>query len=270
MPSHLSTLGFEVKTEEDFKALAVQVAEQADAVAAEPGEYLLWAGSDGEELWVQLDEEGDIIGMNPHFSGKSRVRVGLEKRIRRDGATALDGAFRGWASPATDVPEDGDYPFVFDSPDAGTYSQLRLPGIAEVQIAAFALEIRHYDSPEAFSCSQNREVPLGSRSFIPSGLFTPDGVRKNPPQSQALFTGHVIEAATRENSLTGCEYFWALVDSFGGQFDVLIDRTLLPSGPVEGGVLSGQFWLSGRLLSYPRLNQGWFGGLLGGTKISPP
>jgi hypothetical protein len=30
---------------------------------------------------------------------------------------------------------------------------------------------------------------------------------------------------------------------------------------VEGGVLSGTFWLSGRLLSYPRRKQGWLGKL---------
>jgi hypothetical protein len=262
MPSHFSTVGFAVKTPEEFKALAERVLGQAEAVAAERGEYRLWAGSGGEELWVQLDEKGDIIGMSPHFSGKSRFKVGLQERVRRKGGTALDGAFYGWASPKTEALEDGEYPFVFDSPDAGTYSQLQLPGIAEAQIAAFTQQVKSYDSPEAFEGSQSRQIKLGSQSFIPSGSFTPGGGSNHTLQPEALITGYVAEAAVRRNSLTGVEYYWALVDSLGGRFDVLIDPSLLRAVPAAGGVLSGIFWLSGRLLSYPRRKQSWLGRLL--------
>jgi hypothetical protein len=261
VPSHLSTIGFEVKTPEDFKALAARAAKEAEPVAAEPGGYRRWAGSGGEELWVQLDPRGDIIGMTPHFSGRSRIKVGLQERVRREGGTALDGAFYSWASPKTDALEDGDYPFVFDSPDFGTYSQLQVPGIAEAQVAAFTHQIKSYDSPEAFDGSQSRQIKLGSQSFIPSGLFPPGGASQSKPQSEAIITGYVAETAVRKNSLTGAEYYWALVDSLGGRFDVLIDPALLPVAPAAGGVLSGIFWLSGRLLSYPRRKQGWLGKL---------
>ena len=55
-------------------------------------------------------------------------------------------------------------------------------------------------------------------------------------------------AAEKTNSLTGERYYWALVDSLGGSFDVVIDPTICEAAPEAGGVLSGSFWLCGRLL----------------------
>jgi hypothetical protein len=80
--------------------------------------YLRWTGSGGEELWLQLSPRRDLIGMNPHFSGASRVRVGIVNRVTRPSDTKLDGALQAWASPQGDSPEEGAYPFVFDVPDA--------------------------------------------------------------------------------------------------------------------------------------------------------
>lgn len=254
MPNHFTTLGFEVVTQEDLKALAQQAASHARAVHMKAHHYLRWVGSAGEELWLQIDETGDLIGMNPHFSGGSSVRVRLQSRVGRDNDTALDGAFIGWADPREDMPESGMYPIVFDAPDAATYSDLKLPAIVEVQIAAFAHEISSYNMPESYIASQQRQrVKFASQSFIPSGLFGPDGSSTEPPESMAIFTGHIIDAEVRANSLTGRPFFWALVNTLGGTYDVIIDRNLLTQTPSAGGVLSGSFWLSGRIIPQAQL-----------------
>jgi hypothetical protein len=252
MPGHLSTIGFAVKTEKEFAALGERVATKARAIDVTDGQYLRWSGGAGEELWLQADLDGDLIGMHPHFSGSSAVRVGLEGRVRRDEHTPLDGAFHAWADPQDDDPESGAYPFVFDSPDAAAYSELRLPQIALAQIAAFAHSIQYSDSPAAFAAAQQAAggPRFASQSFIPSGLFLPDGAAVDPPKAQAIFTGHVVRASLLRNSLTGGRFYWALVDTLGGRFDVVVDRTLLPAVPKVGGVLSGSFWLSGRLTSW--------------------
>jgi hypothetical protein len=253
MPSHLSTLGFDVQTQEDLVALVQQVVSVAEAIPARAGQYLKWVGGSGEELWLQADESGNLVGLNPHFTGKSLVRVRLEELVRREDDTVWDGAFKGWAEPEENKPESGAYPFAFDSPDAATYADLVLPVIADVQIAAFAHEIAANESPEAYDASQKgQEVRFASRSFIPSGLFRPDGTATTPAGAMAFFTGHVIEAGVRRNLLSGRPFFWALVDTFGGRYDVVIDRSLLPHAPSAGGVLSGSFWLSGRLISFPK------------------
>src|SRR6188768_1912004 len=144
MPSHLSSIGFPIETDEEFVQLAERVARDATALSVKGGKYLRWAGAGGEELWLQLDGRGDLIGMHPHFSGPSCVRVGVIDRIVRPDDSKLDGAFHGWASPG-DTPENGAYPLVFDLPDARVYSDLEIPGVAEAQIAAFAHELVFFE-----------------------------------------------------------------------------------------------------------------------------
>jgi hypothetical protein len=250
MPSHFSTIGFDLRDQEDFVALANRVGSAAETIACANGRYLCWNRGRGEELWLQVDHEDTLIGMNPHFSGKASLRVGLQSRVHRDADTSLDGAFHGWADPQDASSDSGVCPLVFDAPDASVHGKLRLPSIVTVQIAAFAHEISIHASLADYEASREaRELKFASRSFITSGLFSPDGTSTEPPQAHAIFTGHVLESATRSNALTGNAFHWALVETLGGSYDVVIDPHLSPL-PRPGGVLSGSFWLSGRVLSY--------------------
>lgn len=247
MPSQFSAIGFDVSSGEDLAALATRAAERAATVAAQAGQYLKWASPGGEQLWLQLTHEGDAMGMTPHFAGKSVMRVALEARVHRPSHTPLEGTFLAWANPRG-AAAGGDYPFVFDCPDAGVHASLELPAIVDVQLAAFAQQVTLYDSPEAYDAAREAEgLAFASRSFIPSGLFSPDGEPVNPPEPHALFVGHVIEVAVRRNALSGQPYCWALVDTLGGVVDVVIDPALLSAEPQAGNVVSGWFWLSGRL-----------------------
>ena len=67
----------------------------------------------------------------------------------------------------------------------------------------------------------------------------------------------------RRNAVTGQPFCWALVDTVGGTFDVVIDPSLL-SNPVHvGNVISGWFWLSGRLQKSVVPPVGWLHKLTG-------
>jgi hypothetical protein len=90
--NHFSAIGFNLETQDDFVALAEEVAPAASPVPVPGGRYLRWCGGSGEELWLQVSSRESLIGMHPHFSGRSSVRVGLTGRIRRDRDTTLDGA----------------------------------------------------------------------------------------------------------------------------------------------------------------------------------
>lgn len=267
MPSQFSAVGFRVSTGEDLSALAGRVAGEAETIKVAGGEYLKWAPPSGEQLWLQVSPKGDGMGMNPHFAGKSEVRVGVEARISRQGHTALDGTFLGWANPPAGASTGGDYPFAFDCPDAATHLQLELPVTLVAQVAAFAQQVTVYPSREAYDASQAAQgLSFGSRSFIPSGLFSPMGEPVNPPEAHALFAGHVVEAEPRQNWITEAPYWWALVETLGGTFDVVIDPALVSDAPRAGNVLSGWFWLSGRLLTTPSNSTpkpGWIKRLVG-------
>ncbi len=249
MVSHFSTIGLPISTQDDFIDLAKRASDGAEVLETSRGRYLRWASKCGAELWLQIDRQNDCIGMNPHFSGPSKIRVGLTARVERPNDTELDGAFHGWADPTLDNVESGSYPFVFDAPDAALHLDIELPAIRTAQLAAFAHEIAVYSSVQDYDGAEDGEGPrLASQSFIPSGLFGPEGGAADTPGSHAIFAGHVVQAREKQNPLTGRSYYWCLVDSLGGAFDVVIDPSLVESLPPVGGVVSGSFWLSGRLL----------------------
>ena len=258
MPSQFSAIGFTVSSPEDLAALASQVAERAETIDANDGQYLKWAPPSGEQLWLQLKRSGDAMGMNPHFEGKSSIRVAVEARVSRPSQTPLDGTFVAWANPPAGAATGGDYPFAFDCPDAAVHDALRLPVTLTAQVAAFAQQITVHASPEAYEAAQAAQgLSFPSRSFIPSGLISPSGEPVTPPESHALIAGHVLEAAERRNAVSGEPFWWALVDTIGGTFDVVIDPALLSHPVCAGQVVSGWFWLSGRLHGNAAPRGGW-------------
>jgi hypothetical protein len=264
VPSQFSSIGFRVSTGEDLAELASSVADRADTIDAAEGQYLKWAPPTGEQLWLQVKRSGDAMGMNPHFEGRSVVRALLEARITRPTHTPLDGTFLAWANPPVDGVGAADYPFAFDCPDAAVNDALDLPALVTLQVAAFAQQVTVHESEAAYRAHQlSQNTQFDSRSFVPSGLISPSGEPVTPPESHALIAGHVIAAAPRRNSVTGDPFWWALIDTVGGTFDVVVDPPLL-AGPIHpGSVVSGWFWLSGRVRRHAPPRAGWFRRLTG-------
>ena len=251
MPSQFSALGFEATSGEELAALATKVAERAESIFVEGGEYLCWSPASGEQLWLQLKRNGDAMGMTPHFAGKGRLRAAIEARLAREVHTPLDGTFLAWANPGpvANGEVSGEYPFVFDTPDAAVHAALPLPAVVDVQVAAFAQNATLYASDADYVAAQQAQgMSFPVQSFIPSGLVSPSGEPVSPPESHALISGHIVEAEERHNAITGNPFFWALVDTVGGTYDAIIDPSLLDHRPSAGNILSGWFWLSGRIL----------------------
>lgn len=264
MPSQFTSIGFNVSTGEELAALASAVADRAETIDAPEGQYLKWTGEGGEQLWLQVKRSGDAMGMTPHFNGMSRVPALLEARVSRQTHTPLDGTYLAWADPASDSPE-GRYPFVFDCPDSGTHGELNLPATVLLQVAAFAQRLQVYPSESAYLAAQQAEqTPFPVRSFIPSGLVTPSGEPVSPPEPHALLSGLIAAAEMRRNTVSGQPFWWALVESLGGTFDVVADPSLVPSSLAAGQVVSGWFWLSARLrIEEPTKRRSWLRTLIG-------
>jgi hypothetical protein len=83
MYSHLTTLGFPITTEQDFRHYAYAASEFGEKIETTRGSYTLWRLGSGIELWVQTNLHKRIIGMNPHFSGATSMRVFLTKPVIR-------------------------------------------------------------------------------------------------------------------------------------------------------------------------------------------
>ena len=247
MPSHFSTIGFPVQTQEDMNKFVLTAANAGIKTVADHGVYIQWQEKNGAELWVQADNEKKIIGVNPHFSGKAKMEVGLVNNVSRKNDSELDGAYYGWADPTDENPQSGVFPFVFDSPNfyLNTINFLKK---VSVQLAGFAHEVTVYKNEEAFQKAQTPPA-FAPESFIPSGLFSPGGGETTPPQAHAIFTGRVIQSSVLKNSFTKMKYHWALVRTLGGEIDVVIDSSLVNGQINAGNILSGSFWLSGRIIA---------------------
>jgi hypothetical protein len=255
--------------DEDYQEQLVAAALRGEQFRVRDGTYVRWSPGEGIEVWLQVRSR-EVIGVAPHFAGSTSMRVGVTGRIHRPDESPLDGAFHGWADPPPDDPESGDYPFVFDAPDAGRFTQIALPAIVTVQIAAFAHELTAFPDEDAYLASQEGEVRFAAESFIPAGLFRPgatgepasestgepgtgsggaEGSDAAVPGALAMFSGHVLETRRLENPYSGGELTWARVRTLGGEVDVVADPEGVEGMLVPGGVAHGTFWLSGRLSS---------------------
>ena len=137
----------------------------------------------------------------------------------------------------------GAYPFLFDALDAACHAvEFALRG-RSIRSPRSPTTSRSTRTPSRYDATQTSDTWHTSESFIPSGLLGPG----NEVKAEAAFNGHVICVERRTNRLTGIEFIWCLVRSTGGTFDVVADPEVLPGHPPVGGVISGSYWLSGRI-----------------------
>lgn len=247
MPSHFSSIGMPVNSEKEMYDLAQRASENAIEILCHDGRYLKWSSDEGAELWLQIDKNNDLIGLAPSFSGSAIMKVGITNQMQMPEDTAFEGTIYGWANPQNNDPENGEYPFVFDLIDKAIYGNLDLPFISDVSLSAFAHEITVYTSEDDYDSQQTEELKFASESFIPSGLFSSEGEKQTYPKPYAIFTGKVIDCRKLYNSLTNREYNWALVKTLGGIIDVVCDPVLINNAIVKNGIISGSFWLNGKI-----------------------
>ena len=252
--SNLSDIGFPVRSEQDVNSLIETMTEQElIPTKCSHGFYLKFADASGAEIYLQGNLEQELIGFNPHFAGKSRRKVGLTQMIERD-SSELDGGFHAWANPISEDAEinSGEYPFVFDVPDFRTIENLELPEIREIQLTAFASnDFKVFANEEDYYASQDAEPQRSAKSFVPSGLFAfnedEDGDLKIV-RPIAILAGEIKESKLKANELTGEKFYHFFVETLGGEIDVVADANLISDEPKIGGIVNGQFWLSGKIL----------------------
>lgn len=247
--SNLSDIGFPVRNEQDVNQMIMDILPHLSRIPCPPhGFYFKFADKSGAEIYLQTNSAEEIIGFNPAFAGKSKRKVGLTQIIQRD-TSELDGAFHAWANPTDeDIEISGEYPFVFDVPDFRTKENTELPTLCEIQLTAFAsIDFQIFQTEEDFESSQTDEIKYAANYFVPTGLFNADESNQIPPQAHAQFAGEIKEFELKLNEFTGEKFYWFLAETLGGEIDVVADVNLIKTEPKIGGILTGSFWLSGKL-----------------------
>lgn len=252
--SNLSDIGFPVKNDEDVNVLITETINRVEAIKCPQGFYLRFSDDSGAEIFLQGNEKQELIGFNPHFDGKSRRIVRLTKAIERD-SSELDGGFYAVANPGEEN-DSGDYTFVFDVPDFRMTSDIELPANRAIQLTAFASnDFKVYETERDFYAAQTGEPKLAAKSFTASGLFAANENNDAPPRPIGIFSGEIKEFELKTNELSKETFYSFLVETSGGEVDVVADVKLVAGEPKIGNVVSGQFWLSGRIVDLPEFVQ---------------
>ncbi|GGO08251.1 hypothetical protein [Saccharibacillus kuerlensis] len=249
MINHMTMLGFQMQDEEDFLKLADHAYKNGTLIQTPQGAYVQFQAGGGAELWLQLNREGVAIGMHPHFTGAGLMQIGIEGELQHEEANELDGTFYAWAGAKPGHPGEGLYAFLFDVPDRDRYGSITTSMIRQVQLSAFAHELKVFSNEADYFAYQLERsaggLILTTETFESTGLNDQGG----EPGSTAAFTGRVLRAGWVRNEMTGLYFQWALVRTLGGDIDVVADERLVGEREIqEGDILSGSFWLSGRLV----------------------
>ncbi len=248
MATNLSDIGFSAQAGPEYEALARKCFQNGHASRCPSGTYIGWNLGGGIELWIQLTPGEELVGLTPHFFGKTRISAGLCQRVTRAGF-ALEGGFVALAQPYGCDPIRGAFRFVFDTPDFHVHDELPLPQIRSVQLTAFAHQCVVAPNEQEFRAARQRAGQnLPSDALIPVGMLGPDRKPLAEPAATAMVCGTILDVARLTNPMTKAPFWWLRLRNAAGEIDVVADPELLPRAPHVGGVLQCSAWLSGRLV----------------------
>ncbi|HNB18181.1 MAG TPA: hypothetical protein PLC15_22530 [Candidatus Obscuribacter sp.] len=245
MTTPLASVGFKVFSTEEAMQLASVVAQRGERVGTALGSYMVLKTGTRSQLWAKLDEENRPYSICPHFEGDSRNAVLLAQRIKYNNKP-LDGRYLAWMNPNGNTPgfgPPGEYTIIFECPNFAYYNFVEIPCNVTVQLAAAAREVSLYNSVEEYNYKQDKICPVGS--VIGSAANAGATPAYLP---EAYICGVVERTQVFENPFTHYYFQWALVTVGKVQFDVCIDAATLEVPMVAGGVVAGDFHLSGQLI----------------------
>jgi len=244
---HLAALGIGSSSVEERQNQVRRILKESMPYSQrEDSMTLRWRDPSGAELWIYVDTTGSMVSVQPHFAGSQRMNLELQAVLARPEISPYDGGFlcltkEGGSNPSL----GGGFPVIFDAPDFPDVKEAMLTARHEVQIAAFAVELKVYATEEEFRDDQPELKPLGVPAFVPAGMV--GQAEGGTPTAHALMVGRVVKAAEVENQLTGRTFIHLQVDTPAGPLDMAVDPGLVDGLPAEGNIVQAGAWLSGRL-----------------------
>ena len=256
MPAHFDAIGFQPEPRPDgVKNLVLQAANLGRRFQSPRGWYSAWAPGNGVELWVAMENSGHVLGCSPFFLGISEVSFRLEHFETRPPVYAppLEGGLAGWVAASPTDPRSGLCPLLVDLPDFDLRRDaLVIPSHLTLRVAAFSHWLDCFPNDADYLASQAQTegtARYSSDYFSPSGLFAPKDEPDWQPKAYANFAGHVEGAEVVTNPISNRPFHHLVVRTGAGVFDVVADPAIPSGTPKVGGVVHGEFWLSGRILT---------------------
>ena len=252
MSSHLECIG--VTSEDEFAAVVQVAVQEGEPTPIDGGREILWRDAEGASIAVTVGLDEEILCVRPTFSAIPRVNARL-------GTLAEDAECPFCSRLLLEVvDEEGElvYPLAVE---LERHAPTRDPSAAGRQsrlaVSAFAETIESWPSEDAYEAANpagiadDAEDPaLASQSVIPTGLFVEPRRRfwqrkqvDAVPTAHALITGIVHDLEVRTNSLTGRDFAWLELETYGSSYDAVVAGTDASSDVSVGAVVQGEFWL---------------------------
>lgn len=256
MPGHFDSIGFVADEEEDLQPFirrALAEGDQMEVIGAEPGwggRYVCWSPGEGAQLWLAVNEQNEVTQIDPHFAGRGRAHITLDRSYDYDDHAPPTGGVIAWVGVGTNEETKAG----FDLPAFARFYDMACDydGNALVQVAAFTHGAEVFEDADAYFEAMEQIQPgvnFEIESFLPIGIFDESG---EMPPATARFSGHVLEATRLKNPATDREFWAILVKTVGMTVDVVADDEQLSGTPRPGMILAGSFWLSALPADGPR------------------
>lgn len=222
--NHYSLLGFHYESEQDFNDLLdLALTEAKQQITSAGFSYDVYAQADsGAELWTISNAQNEVVGLEPYFKGS-------EHSLNLDGIFPL----QAWGVGRVQAWQGDCYPLVIDVPDAVQWDERLVGQAVRMNLCAFADEIDVYTDEASYEQAGNM---WASQSLSPSGMFDEEAT------AHIIMTGVVKSLNTQVNAVTHAPIYAVQIDTFGGEMTALLGQAV-----AVGNVVSGSYWLTGRL-----------------------
>jgi hypothetical protein len=251
--SHFSMAGFPVAIA-DKEAFGRQLEGYANHCDPEPMSeadmICVVRDPSGGEIWIGLRKEAataSVTTVNPGFGGQGRARMEIV-------GTAAEEEYKPFEVTVT-ASLDG-VPVVFDLADPRQANLLKPGSELTLSLSAFSFEPELYKDEKSYYAAQREHkatVVFAADYFVPSGSFNPEvggAADELGATAYADFAGTILKSELRTNGAGHGRFWWALVKTYGEMtVDVVLDPSTVKQKLKPGMVVSGRFWLSGRVQS---------------------
>ncbi|WP_340682808.1 hypothetical protein LCL61_29655 [Amycolatopsis coloradensis] len=243
MASHFEAIGIGVTSQDEFGELVVSLisAGTARQIDKKTSEHV-WTDPSGARLVAQV-RKGEIDFLLPCLAGTTTAVPVRDVRLV-DAETAMLDLLDGVAGEMI-------CPIAVELEDRAVLANAggRLES-GSLVLTALAEDVTVHADADAYAASQDDDgLKFAADHFIPSGTFaleepSPDWT----PSAHALFAGEVVEAETPVNTVTGKVFHRIRVRTIAAiELDVAIAATELEQPPARGNIVTGTFFLTGRL-----------------------
>ena len=256
MSTRLHALGFPAswtpRTAELMEWLAL---EKSRLVRAAKGSYRCWRSPQGAELWFHYPDRpvprrpgaqpaqeqsqpgSRIIAVTPFHRGLSSCRIKVGRYLALDRANPLEGSCLAWLPAAGEGGRE--QVIVLELAPYGLQPLKPPPYATTAQIVCFAHAVWAYPNAQRYSAEtpSNRRINMGA--FAPVTEADVPEVKlsyRHSPVTLGLVTGTVKRSIRHLNPATNSPYYWLLLETKRGSFDVIANPSQVSGDISEGHV----------------------------------